>query len=298
MSVRLAWELQHVRTHYIPRSLEVDGVAWTYLCGGTGSETLLLLPGGPGRAETSFHSIAAFEQRYRILAPDYPSTVRTVRALVDGLIAILKVEQIEQVHVIGGSYSGLIAQCLLRRTNPLPGTLILTDTGLPRRKRAARHRLYRAGIALMPMVLLRMVLWLGAYMYVREIDTGYGFWRDYMQSLARSLSKGDLLSRFDVWIDFDLNYSFEGDRSIQSRPILIIETDHDPLFRSAERAALRALYPLATTHRFDDSGHAASLARTDEYIAVIEAFLSEQVPEAGMVNNGFGKHQDGHGTTP
>ncbi len=276
MVSRTAQELQYVRSHYHPRSLDVDGVTWTYLCGGSGNETLLLLPGGPGRAETSFQYIAAFEKRFRILAPDYPPTGRTVSGIVDGLVAMLQAEQIERVHTIGGSYSGLIAQCLVRRQGIPPGALILTDTGVPRPRRARRHRWYRAGIATVPWSLLCIGLWIGARMYVREVATDYAFWRDYMHELARSLTRNELLSRFDIWIDFDRNYTFADARLDLSRPILIIETANDPLFRANERAELRALYSNAITHTIADSGHAASLSQTDEYIAVIDTFLKQQ----------------------
>lgn len=279
MAGRIAMELQHVRAHYVPRSLNCEGVTWTYLSGGSGDETLLLLPGGPGRAETSFQYIAAFESRYRILAPDYPPAARTVAALVDGLAALLKVEQAQEVHVVGGSYSGLIAQCVIRRQDWPQGMLVLADTGLPRPERARRHRWYRAVIALLPMALTRSLLWLGTYLYVREVDAERGFWQAYLHDLVRSLTKVELLHRFEAWIDFDLNYRF--DREHVEQALLIIEAEHDPLFRAAERAALRALYPSAKTHLFVGGGHAASLARAEEYIAVIEAFLGRQMLNAG-----------------
>lgn len=40
-----------------------------------------------------------------------------------------------------------------------------------------------------------------------------------------------------------------------------------------ERAALKRLYPRARTHTFTGSGHAASLARSSEYVTLINEFL-------------------------
>jgi pimeloyl-ACP methyl ester carboxylesterase len=276
MTGKLAGELASVRARYTPRSLDVEGVPWTYLCGGRGDETLLLLPGGPGRGETSFQYIAAFEQQYRIIAPDYSSTVRTIDKLVEGLVAILDNEQVVQAHVVGGSYSGLVAQCLARRHGSRIGALILSDTGLPRPERVRRHQFYRAIVTLVPMPLLRTVLWLGTCAYVHEISAERAFWRAYFHGIVRSLTRADLLSRLDIWIDFDRHYVFGSDVEKPDSPVLIVEADRDPLFRPAERVALRRLYPRAETHLFLRGGHAASLARTDEYIAVFDAFLSRR----------------------
>jgi len=39
------------------------------------------------------------------------------------------------------------------------------------------------------------------------------------------------------------------------------------------REALKALYPQARVHTFHGSGHVASIAKLDEYVAVIRDFL-------------------------
>jgi pimeloyl-ACP methyl ester carboxylesterase len=134
-------------------------------------------------------------------------------------------------------------------------------------------------VALLPIAVLSMVLRLGTYLYVREIGVDRGFWLAYFHNLVCSLTKGELLHRFDTWIDFDRNYRFVRQYVEQARTVLIIEAEHDPLFRASERAALRALYPSAETHLFIGSGHAASLARTAEYVAVIEAMLASHKPD-------------------
>jgi pimeloyl-ACP methyl ester carboxylesterase len=59
-------------------------VNWDYIASGEGGEGLLLLPGGAMVGEAGFTRIPAFEDRYRVIAPDYPY-VSTAALLLDGL---------------------------------------------------------------------------------------------------------------------------------------------------------------------------------------------------------------------
>jgi hypothetical protein len=62
--------------------------------------------------------------------------------------------------------------------------------------------------------------------------------------------------------------------------VLIVDAERDGLFRRPERLALRRLYPAARVHTFERRSHGASLAHMDDYIAVIEQFLSDEAGEA------------------
>ena len=69
------------RGHRIDRRT-LDGVEWQYITCGSGDQpdpALVLLPGGPGRAQTSWQYIQALEGSHRILAPSYPDEIVTGR---------------------------------------------------------------------------------------------------------------------------------------------------------------------------------------------------------------------------
>ncbi len=57
-------------------------------------------------------------------------------ALLEGIAAILEAEGVQKVHVVGPSFGGWVAQCFVRRFPEKVATLILSDTGLPRKGRA------------------------------------------------------------------------------------------------------------------------------------------------------------------
>src|SRR3954465_10846933 len=97
----------------------IDGHDWEYIRSSGGAPDVLILPGGLAVAETAFRYIQRFEPRYRVLAPTSPDTITTMAQLVDGLTKLMRAEQIARIHVIGGSYSGLVAQCLVRHAPEL-----------------------------------------------------------------------------------------------------------------------------------------------------------------------------------
>jgi len=252
----------------------VNGVDWEYIAAGAGADALLLLPGAPGRAEMAFEYILAFERGQRVLAVSYPAAARTMAQLAAGLAAILAAEGIGQAVVLGGSYSGWVAQALVRRQPGCVAALILSDTGVAQPARARpTHRLLRL-LPLLPLPILRALLWAGTFAYVREITFERAFWRRTFHAFIRTLTRADCMGRLRCLLDFDLHYRCNpGDGARWPGRVLILESDADPLVSATERAALRACYPQAQVHTFAGSGHAGSLAHRAEYIAAIAAFL-------------------------
>jgi len=105
-----------------------------------------------------------------------------------------------------------------------------------------------------------------------ELRDERAFWRDYFDHVIDRLTKEDWLGRLRIWMDFDLHDTL-GDSLDQRREVLIVEAEGDSLMSPAERALLKACYPQAQVHTLHDSGHLASLARVEEYIAVVSQFL-------------------------
>src|SRR5215216_7738242 len=123
-------ELETFRATHALKRVIVAGVSWDYIASGEGDEALLLLPGGAMVGEAGFTRIPAFEDRYRVIAPDYPY-VSTAALLLDGLAGVLDAEGVRVAHVLGPSYGGLVAQCFVRRHPERVRSLILTNTAVP-----------------------------------------------------------------------------------------------------------------------------------------------------------------------
>jgi pimeloyl-ACP methyl ester carboxylesterase len=118
-------ELRKFRATHQPKHVTVKGVNWDYIASGEGGEGLLLLPGGAMVGEAGFTRIPAFEDRYRVIAPDYPY-VSTAALLLDGLAGVQDAEGVRVAHVLGPSYGGLVAQCFVA-TPSRAGAIADTD---------------------------------------------------------------------------------------------------------------------------------------------------------------------------
>lgn len=257
-----------------PRYPVLGGSVWEYIACGEGATPLLLLPGGFGVAATSFRYIQAFASHYRVIALSYPGDIDTVAGLVAGIIAILDAEGVEQAHVLGGSYSGLIAQCLVRQHAQRVATLILSHTGPPWPHRIRQSNWAIRLLAITPLPLLRALLRLASYGFLPERNAVQAFWRAHFAAIIAAQTRESCINRFRVAIDFDRNYRFSPtDLSGWPGHIAILEATHDNVVSAAERATLRALYPQAQVHTFRGGNHSATIDRPDEQIAVIRRVI-------------------------
>lgn len=270
-------QLRKFRATHSYTNRYVNGVRWEYILCGRGEETLLLLPGSPGLGEVAFQLILRFEQEYRVISPGYPEGVTTVAGLVDGLVDILASEHISQVCMVGGSYSGMIAQQFVRLYPEKVKILVLDHAGIPRRDRTKKYKFYHRVIASLPLFIMRILLKLGKSLSMLSMPVYRSFWNAYFDEIIAILKKEDYLSRVQVCIDFDQNYIFTGDDLLHwSGDMLIIESDNDPYVAQQEREALRALYPKAQVHTFHNTSHFAWATEVEAFLDVIEHFLRER----------------------
>ncbi|MGH2515351.1 MAG: alpha/beta fold hydrolase [Ktedonobacterales bacterium] len=268
-------QLAAFRLSHLPRHRFIRGVRWTYLASGTGPEALLMLPGAPGLSETAFQQIPAFEQRFRVIAPDLPAAMTTVADVVDGLASILDAEGIARTHVLGVSYSGMLAQGLVRRYPGRIDRMVLSHARLPGREEAARFRLAGKLLLALPLPALRLVIRPARLLLPREVREHRRFWKAYYDEIVDRLGRADYASRILLWLDACRQdwLATEDAPGRWSGEALLLEADNDPLIPPRERAALRVLHPRAHIHTFAGTKHSAWIMRQAEYLRVIEDFL-------------------------
>jgi len=270
-------QLRRFRATHLYKQYNVAGAHWEYILCGYGQEPLLLLPGVHGLGEVAFQLILRFEQGYRIIAPSYPSDVATIARLVDGLASILTVENLSQVNVVGGSFSGMIAQQLVRRHPNRVKKLVLDHAGVPRRDRTKKYRFYGKILSFLPLALIHIPLKLGKSISLLGMPNRRAFWNTYFDEIIAALRKEDYLSRIQICIDFDQNYTFARDDLLSwSGSMLIIEADNDAYVSLKEREALKVLYPKAQVHTFHGTSHFAWATELEVFLHVIEHFLQER----------------------
>lgn len=247
---------------------------WAWVDTHSGEQTLVLLPGFMGEAETSFLYVLALATHARVISISYPPGIGRVDALCDGVNWLLDDLGIARATILGGSSGGFIAQAFLRRHPARTGALILTHTGLPDLERARTARFFLFLLHLLPFGLLTRLMQVSIYGYFPHPTPVHAFWRAHFQSVIRRQSCQGLQNRFALMDDFHRHYRFHPD-DLAAWPgsILLMEMRHDHLTTPAEQTALHQLYPHARIHLFSEARHYDSVEQPEAQIQVIQDFL-------------------------
>ena len=256
---------------YPPQS-DREGWRWVDSC--VGSQTLVLLPGFMGEAETSFLYVLDLASHFRVISVSYPPDVGQINTLCESFCVFLDDLGIHSSTILGGSSSGFIAQAFLRRIPNRISACILTHTGLPSPSRAHTARFYRRLLQALPFGLLQGLMQAFIYPYFPRPTATHAFWRAHFHEVIRRQTKASLINRFALMDDFHSHFRFHSDElSGWPGKILLMEMRRDHLTTPSEQAALRALYPNAHVHIFADGAHYDSVEQPAEQIRVIRKFL-------------------------
>jgi pimeloyl-ACP methyl ester carboxylesterase len=263
------------RTDHPCKHVDVAGVQWEYISCGSGSEILLILPGGLRIAECASIYIQMFEDTYRVVAPTYPP-LESIDEITDGIAAILDVEHVPNAFVLGQSYGGTVAQVFVQRFPARVRKLILSSTGLPVSKgQAAILPLALAVFSSLPESWAKSLYrkWLSPLLVVPKSETS--FWEAYLDELfSQRLTKADVLSFFQTVRDTIKNYAVDlpGVEPWQGE-VLIIGGEKDPSSTEGPRTAMAEFYPHSQVHVIQGAGHLAAMFEPIEYAEVIKEFL-------------------------
>jgi pimeloyl-ACP methyl ester carboxylesterase len=272
--------LRAFRASYPNKSLAVSGAAWRYRICGAGARPLLMLPGGELVNDMGFDLVAALAPRFRIVYPAYPR-VESLDQLADGIAAILDAENIARTTVLGASFGGAAAQCMVRRHPQRIDHLILSNTGVPMAHLVRGRKIANALLSSIPWPVLRGLLSKSIIKLLGAPAEELPFWRNYTQELfATQLSKADVMANLRIQLDYHRLYSFRPtDLASWPGKIFVIESDND-IFNAERRKALRDTYPQAPVYTFHGAGHAPAFSRAKEYLEVLQRLLAAAPPAA------------------
>ncbi|CAN7186812.1 alpha/beta hydrolase [Arthrobacter sp. LjRoot78] len=264
------------RARHQYRTLDVDGVRWRYLSGGSGEQTVLLPAGGTRMPDMYLLLIEALERDFRVLAPAYPAGAG-IAGLADGLAAILDAEGVNQADVLGSSFGGFVAQTFARRHPERVRRLVLANTGSPAAAPLPWLPLLIRFLSVLPESAVRSLTgrnW--RRWFVPDSQDDASFWTMLLSDVLSRLGKEDLLSGLREMKEF-AHLPAERAGGVRTPtppvPVLLIESERDEAFPPRARAALRALYPSAEIRLFAGAGHGVMATRTAEYLATVGEFL-------------------------
>lgn len=272
----LASELLNFQKSHTIKQLNILGVNWEYMVTGNDNETILMIHGGTGSAESIFKYTSAFENDYRVITPTIPTDITTVRDALTGIEAILEKENTSLFHCIGFSMGGMLEQVLLRKYPDQVQTLILFHCPVPSKSYANFIRRITRVNQIIPAWLMRGI---SRYSYGREFrnypaisNEQKTFWTEYY---LNKFSKERIVNQLTLVFDYLQNYHFTNDDLVNWQgKVLLFETATDTVIPENERKGLRTTYKSAQVYTFSKGSHLGNgIFMIDTTISIIKDFL-------------------------
>jgi pimeloyl-ACP methyl ester carboxylesterase len=269
--------LRAFRERYPYQTVTIDGTDWRYIDTREGETAIYVAAGGTTVAEVSFNTLEHLAERYRVVAPDYPS-LGTLEALFDGTLALMDHLGIDRFVAMGGSYGGWMVQSLVRHCPERVSHMIVAAVGPPNVENGRQIAKMMRWLRFAPTTVLR---WLANLAFGR-LGSGETEDPDMMLLLALvqevmkyRVSRADLLAMLERLVDQTHNYTFTAEDLVDwPGDILVLFGAEDPATPPERREETRALYPQAKIVTFEGGGHAVALSHQVQYFAAIDEFLA------------------------
>ncbi|MFN8342768.1 MAG: alpha/beta hydrolase [Cyclobacteriaceae bacterium] len=255
----------------IPLSnIEVDGRPWSYLVMGEGDRTVLFLHGMAGAYDIWWQQLGAFAKDYRVISLTYPP-VQSLEDMAKAVTAILDQEKVGKVIVIGSSLGGYFGQFLLATRPDRIEQAVFGNTFPPNDVLEAQNKAVARWVPWLPDWLVMKVLRGGLQAKTIPASGNDPLVSAYLlEGTYGKMSKDQFYARYRCVVD-----KFTAREP--SVPVLLIESDNDPLVPEELRSQLRAAYPQADVLTFHEGGHFPYINRADEYNITVRQFLEGEL---------------------
>jgi pimeloyl-ACP methyl ester carboxylesterase len=276
-------ELLEFRSTHPVQQRSIDGVEWTYILSGTGSETIAIVGGPLSTPEMHYRSILNLEQDYRVLSLSYAVFDR-VDNFLDGLAKLLDLESIERFHLWGASLGAGICHVLMRRQAingiyPLKNRvdrLILSTFGLYSSRKISQIKILIWFFQLLPYWITSKYITFTMSIWLKRTDEFDPlFYIAHNQDIINCQNNQQtLVGHYRMVVDIFENSKYNLKQEIHSSAILIIETQDEESLDLSEQIAFRQTYPNAHIHLFKSGGHLREITHQDEYHEIVREFLA------------------------
>lgn len=251
------------------RTIHTQGYDWMYLALGNGPKTILFLHGMTGGYDFWWQQMNAFSPDYRVVSVTYPP-VDNLSDLGKGVVAILDKERIGSVIVVGSSLGGYLTQYLLATYPQRVEKAVLGNT-FPKNDLYEEANHTRITVAkLMPEWAVMNALRGNLESQVIPASESNPLAKaQLLENTYGRMTKAQFLARYQCVID-----TFQPIDGKQTKiPLLILESDNDPLIFPQLRTQLKQYYTTAQVHTFHQKGHFPYLNAAKEYNAILRSFL-------------------------
>lgn len=258
------------RTQHPPQAWDHEGVAWHYVTLGEGDSTVLFLPGAAGSYYIWWQQLRALAKDVHLISFDSPP-LGSLESLRAALNAILLKEGIGDYHIVGSSMGGYLAQYLASTQPERCLSATFANTFVPTIPLLRTAPLLRLAIRILPLSWIHTIYhW---FSQRRLVPAGGQdpLLKAYLMEFSHAgLEKRDFLSRISCVTEKFTPLAIEA----QTFPLLLIDSDNDPLIRPRIRQAVREMYPTARRHTFQNAGHFSYLNQPKTYTRILRTFIT------------------------
>jgi maspardin len=265
-----AASLRDFRAAHPVRRLTVDGWPWEYVVLGEGDSTVVFLHGMSGAHDIWWQQLEALAPTHRVVAVTYPA-VGSLAELAAGVCAVLDAHGMARVTIVGSSLGGYLAQYLVQRHRDRLDQAVFANTFPPNdHLRAAHH--HRAVVGrFLPERVVATAFRASNERRILPASQDPALVGAFLEEQAQQPGlKRRLLARYRTVIEPFV----VADPAPEGLPLLVLQSDNDPLIDADLRAALRSTYPTAQVHTFVGGGHFPYLDQPAAYTAELRRFLA------------------------
>ncbi|RLD64442.1 MAG: alpha/beta hydrolase [Bacteroidetes bacterium] len=250
--------------------INIDGEEWKYLITGEGDENILFLHGMTGSYDVWWQQINFLKSNYRIITLTYPS-VNSLEKMGGAVLKILDKEGFKKIYVVGSSLGGYFTQYLIYNYPERVEKAVFANT-FPVNDQIKEENKNKAWLLKnVPEWLLMAVMRKGLYKDILPAGNNSKVLEAMMiEQFSGSMTQEQFVARYQCVVD-----KFEQTEKLNI-PVLIIESDNDPLVKPNLRKKLKEVYPYAEVVTLHDAGHFPYLSEPDEYNKILEIFLGSE----------------------
>ncbi len=255
------------REMHPPQTLHFEGHHWQWIAAGSGTRAVVLLHGMAGAYDFWWRIIEALQEHFYLLSLTYPP-VTGLAACARGILALMDAAGIERATLVGSSMGGYLAQYLATHARPRCHALVLGNTFPPNDLFAQKNKWLRRLLPYLPQRLIMAQMRRHTLRHIYPSSEHSELVRAMlMEQYCGRMRKIDLLCRARIVFE---TFTPVIDPQL---PVLIIESDNDPLVPQVLRARLKELWAHASVHTLRGAGHFGYLNRPEEYSAALRRFL-------------------------
>ena len=245
-------------------TVKIGGGDFNYVLSGSGEKKIVLFTAGSG----------LYEEKYTVVAFDYPDGKKDIYHLVDSIAEFLKSINFNKSYFIGESLGGLVVELFMKKYPKMIEGVVLTNTGtitknIPNTMRKEVVDGIKSAIKtvqMTPAYILKSALIKKSLKKIKEdfdesIDSIYA--KEYVGYLMERVSKEKAIYLCSIALDFK---DFDGS-------ICIINTNDDEVFDERIKAELKKLFENNISKTIKSGGHASFLFRPVEYVKMLEDMI-------------------------